>query len=242
MNLKKFTIFIIIFFISTVLISNSVFAKYLIEHQSTVAKLNIDRCPPQIELIKIENSNTEHPNYASKKHSIKLTFKVIEKNIKIYDIEYSNVNITLNDVVVRPRIVRISHEHQIGDEKIFVIELRQISGNGLLKIHFPEGVVQDIADQKTEEKNFNTNIIVDNLAPTTIFKETAMENGKSLAQIKCNEPVEQLEGWDYSDESFTLSKEFEENSSFPITIKDFSGNEATITINIKKCQNSNSTN
>lgn len=238
MKSKKITIFFIIFtfFIFITSFFNTVFAKYIIEQQAIVAKLNIDRCPPQIQLIKIENSNTLHPNYASKKHSVVLTFKVIEKNIKAYNINYANTEITLDGKIVHPRVVRFSHKKQVGDEKIFLLTLNEISGNGLLKIHFPEGVVQDIADLKTEDLVFDTNITIDNIAPTTIFKETVTKDGKSLAEIKCNEPVNQLDGWNYSSEDFVLSKEFEENSSFPITITDLAGNEATITINIKNAK------
>ena len=43
--------------------------------------MNIDRTKPKIELIEIQNTNTNYPKYANKTHTISFKIKITEKNI-----------------------------------------------------------------------------------------------------------------------------------------------------------------
>ena len=56
-------IFIILYFTNT-------YAKYAFQDEFCVANLNIDRTRPQIELISIQNSDSEYKNYANKTHKV----------------------------------------------------------------------------------------------------------------------------------------------------------------------------
>ena len=91
MKIKKFilAIFMVFLFILIPFSYNCVFSKYVIDNQNIVAKINIDRCPPTIQLLDKENSNKNYENYANKNHVIFLKFKVTEKNILI-NIFYDN--------------------------------------------------------------------------------------------------------------------------------------------------------
>ena len=51
------------------------------ENTIDVANMNIDRTKPKIELIEIQNTNTNYPKYANKTHTISFKIKVTEKNI-----------------------------------------------------------------------------------------------------------------------------------------------------------------
>lgn len=44
--------------------------------------MNIDRTKPKIELIEIQNTNTNYPKYANKTHTISFKIKATEKKIK----------------------------------------------------------------------------------------------------------------------------------------------------------------
>ena len=44
--------------------------------------MNIDRTKPKIELIEIQNTNTNYPKYANKTHTISFKIKVTAKNKK----------------------------------------------------------------------------------------------------------------------------------------------------------------
>ena len=235
MKLNKiiFAIFIAVFMIFISFFSNCVFSKYVIDSQNLVAKINIDRCLPEIQLINIENSNRNYESYANKNHVITLKFKVTEKNILINNFTSNYIKFMLNETFISPSSVKINLLSHINDEMIYTITLSGISGNGILKIYFPEGIIEDQSNQKSKEDIFNTNIKIDNVSPVTIFKESLLSNGKSLARISCNETIRPINGWSISTNSLELSKEFSNIIYYPITITDFAQNSSIAYVDIK---------
>lgn len=235
MKIKKFilAIFMVFLFILIPFFSNCVFSKYVIDSQNIVAKINIDRCPPQIKLLNIENSNKNYEGYANKNHIIKLKFKVIEKNILINNFNSKYIKFMLDDNIIYPNSIKIDLLSHINDEMIYSITLSGINGNGTLKIYFPEGVIEDKSNQKSKSEIFNTNIKIDNISPISIFKENLLDTGKSLATISSNEYIRPIEGWNLSNNNLELSKEFSNIIYYPITITDFAQNTSKVYVDIK---------
>ena len=220
-------------FISIPFSYNCVFSKYVIDNQNIVAKINIDRCPPTIQLLDKENSNKNYENYANKNHVITLKFKVTEKNILINNFNENHIKFLLDEKLIFPNYVKINLLSHINDEMIYTITLSGISGNGILKIYFPEGIIEDKSNQKSEAETFNTNINIDNISPVTIFKESLLSNGKSLARISCNECIRPINGWAISTNNLELSKEFSNIIYYPITVTDFAQNSSIVYVDIK---------
>ena len=235
MKIKKFilAIFMVFLFISIPFSYNCVFSKYVIDNQNIVAKINIDRCPPTIQLLDKENSNKNYENYANKNHVITLKFKVTEKNILINNFNENHIKFLLDEKLIFPNYVKINLLSHINDEMIYTITLSGISGNGILKIYFPEGIIEDKSNQKSEAETFNTNINIDNISPVTIFKESLLSNGKSLARISCNECIRPINGWAISTNNLELSKEFSNIIYYPITVTDFAQNSSIVYVDIK---------
>ena len=55
-----------------ILINGNVFGKYVFEESFVVANINIDKTPPEIQIVKIENSNVGYEKYANKTCKIAL--------------------------------------------------------------------------------------------------------------------------------------------------------------------------
>lgn len=235
MKAKKF-IFIILMGILIVFMSffsNCVFSKYVIDSQNLVAKIDIDRCPPKIQLISIENTNKNYESYANKNHVITLKFKVTEKNISINNFNSNYIKFKLNENIISSNSVKINLLSHINDEMIYTITLSGINGNGIFKVYFPEGVIVDKSNQKSKEETFNTNIKIDNISPVTIFKESLLSNGKSLAKIYCDESIRPISGWSMANNNLELSKEFSNIIYYPITVTDFAQNSSIVYVDIK---------
>lgn len=109
---------------------------------------------------------------------------------------------------------------------------------GKLTICFPEGIIVDSSNQKNDEKNFDTNITIDNIAPILYFKEALLIDKGSKGTILSNEPLrDNLPGWTFSSDKKSLYKNFANPIYYPITLTDFAENSSEVYVSIKKASN-----
>lgn len=157
-NIK--VMFFIFILIVAVNISLNVYGKYVLEQTITVVHINIDRIVPKIETISISN-NGKNINYANRNDTIIATIKVIEKNIQESKIRAETVKILVGEKEEKNKI-EIEEADKKEDFIIYNIKMKDIIGNGILKIVIPYATVIDKSNNVNEEKVINTNIMIDN--------------------------------------------------------------------------------
>ena len=141
---KKTKIFIALFFIFIFSIfSQTASAKYVIEDIQLVAKIDIDRCQPNIQLMDITSSNTNYSTYANQNHLITGHLKIIEKNITRNDLSIDNIKVIVNNDLVTPEFKSFFLVSENAIEKIYEFSFTHTTSNGSLTLMIPEGVVQD---------------------------------------------------------------------------------------------------
>ena len=199
--------------------------------------IDIDRRLPEIELIKITNTNTGYEGYANKLHTITVQIKVIEKNIIENNFKKENIKILVNKSETIPSIYEIKELNKTQDTIIYEIKLGNLTGNGKLEIKIPEGIIKDKSNNVNSEKVVDTNIQVDNVAPKATFQESEIGLGKVLTNITANEMIRSKDGWNLSTNKISLTKEFTNNVSYVIEIFDLAQNKSEVEINITKATN-----
>lgn len=234
--MKKRIVFLLTF-LSIIIISTNIYAKYVIEYTNTIAHIKVDLIPPKIELMMIQNTNQLYENYANQTHTITVKIKVIESNIVENYFNQENVKILVGDKVVIPEIFEI--RKSIGTRKMIIydVKLSKVLGDGILKIKIKEGTIKDISDNINKETIVNTNIQIDNTVPIISFAQEVKKDGKVEAKLKSNEKIRNVNGWNLSEDRVALSKEFASNVSYPFKITDFAQNVAQIDINITRATN-----
>lgn len=141
---KKTKIFIALFFIFIInIFYQTTSAKYVIEDIQLVAKIDIDRCKPNIELMDITSSNTNYPTYANQNHLISGHFKIIEKNITRNDLSIDNIKVMVNNDLVTPEFKSFFLVFENTAEKIYEFSFTHTTSNGSLNLMIPEGIVED---------------------------------------------------------------------------------------------------
>ncbi len=168
---SKIFIFFFLLLISTIFIQTSS-AKYVKEEIFTVAKLDIDTCRPNIELIDIVSSNTNYPTYANKSHSITGHIKITEKNIIRNDLSPDTIQIRVADTVLTPEFKNFSLVFDNTIEKIYEFTITNIIGDGSLALVIPEGTVEDKCGLINNTHYLPTSIFIDNTPPTATLVET----------------------------------------------------------------------
>lgn len=235
---KKIKIFISLFFIFTFLIIFQISsAKYVIENIYTVAKIDIDRCEPNIELIDIISSNTTYPTYANKTHFITGHIKITEKNIIKNNLSSNNIKFTVGNNSITPDFKSFSLISENTAEKTYEFSFTNITIDGPLTLIIPKGIVEDKSGLVNEQKSLSTGIIIDNTPPVTTFTETANVDGKSKAEITSNESIQPINGWNLSSTNTELSKEFSNSISYTLPVTDFAQNSSVVLIDIQNATN-----
>lgn len=146
---KKIFIILFFIFIFTILFQTT-FAKYVIKDTQVVAKLNIDRCKPNIELVDITSSNKNYPTYANQTHIISGHLKLIEKNIVRNNLSFDSLKvavgnryaITENDYIT-PTFKSFSLISENETEKIYEFSFTNTINDGALVLIIPEGTIED---------------------------------------------------------------------------------------------------
>lgn len=225
-----------IFLICTFIISINSFinAKYVIKNEICIANLNIDNTKPDLELVSINNTNTEYEEYANNTHSITIDVKIVEKNIKNINFNQEYVKVKVENNYVSCEKITFEKVKDTVDGPIYQIKLNSIDGNGKLKIEILEGTVIDKGELTNDKKQFDTKIIIDNTAPKGIFSENEIKEGKVNGIITTNEKIRNIEGWTISEDKQKAQKEFTNNISYELPIIDYAGNKTIININITK--------
>lgn len=234
----KTKIFISLFFILIFCACSQIsFAKYVIEDINLVAKLDIDRCKPEIELISIHSSNTNYESYANKNHIITVRIKITEKNIVINQFSQNNIKISVGGYLITPNYESFSLISENSSEKIYEFSFSNTIGDGNLQIEIPGSIIEDKSGLKNDTKTFKTGILIDNTPPVATFQETSSSNNKSIGIITSNENIRPLSGWDTSTESNVISKEFTNYISYDLPITDLAQNTTKVLVDIKNATN-----
>ncbi len=223
---------ILIFFVFCIFINSIVNAKYIIENQFEIANLNIDRTKPKIELISIDNTNSEYKNYANKNHTITIKLKIIEENIKSINFDKEHIKSKLDNNYINGDSMNLEKIEDRQNEKIYEIKISNISGNGNLKIDLLEGIAIDKGDLTNSFKEIDTKIIIDNIAPEGIFSENKIADGKVKGSIKLSEKIRNIEGWNFSQDNLNIEKVFTNNISYELPVIDYAGNKSIVKVSI----------
>ncbi len=168
---SKIFIFFFLLLIST-FFTQTTSAKYVKEEIFTVARLDIDTCKPNIELIDIISSNTNYPTYANKSHSITGHLKITEKNIIRNNLSSDTIQIRVADTVITPEFKRFSLVSENAIEKIYQFSVTNLIGDGPLTLVIPEGTVEDKCGLINDTNYLSTSIFIDNTPPTATLVET----------------------------------------------------------------------
>lgn len=232
MRKKLFILFL--FFIFIPFFYQSTFSKYSFEYSFYASKILIAK-KPEIKVLSVSNTNTGYEKYANHTHTITLNVKIIEKNITINHFNRDNINFLVGNKSVSPSVdIRLISNN--NGELLYSVSVSNLTQNGNLVVHFPEGIIQDTMGQKNASLNFNTNILIDNISPIATGKETSIENNQSKYTINCNEKIRPIANWDIS-QNTSLSKIFSSPIYYPILVTDYAGNETEVFIDIKNATN-----
>lgn len=225
---------ILLISISIISINTIINAKYIIQNEFNIASLDIDRTKPKIELISITNNNTGYEAYANKTHTIDITVKITDRNLKDIFCDKDHIKVKLDGKYINLENMKFTKTKDLKEEKIYQIQLKNIEENGKLKIEFIEGTAIDIAELKNDKVEFDTNIIIDNILPKGELTENKISEGKVNGIINLSEKIRKLEGWELSEDKLKAEKEFTNNISYELPIIDYAGNKSIINVNITK--------
>lgn len=231
-NTKNKLYGVILISVVLILIGTIVNAKYIIENRFDIANIDIDRTKPIIEIINIENSNIGYENYANKTHKIDITVKIKDKNLEKVFWDKEHVKIKINDKYVEIKNIEFIKLQDLKQEKIYKIKLSNINENGKLGIEVINGTAIDTSKLENDKLEFDTNIVIDNIAPSGIFQENKIEDGKVQAIINLSENIRKLDGWEFSEDKLKIEKEFTNNVSYELPIVDYAGNKSIVNIDI----------
>lgn len=196
--------------------------------------MNIDRTKPKIELIEIQNTNTNYPKYANKTHTISFKIKVTEKKIKENNFvkDFFGFKLDENNINIAEDNFSIKEIESTNEGKIYKIDIKGIIGNGKLSMQIKEGAIIDKGGLKSESQNIQTGITIDNTAPVGKFKEVKIQDGKVNGEIILSENIRKIDGWSFKDNNLKITKEFTNNISYQLPITDYAGNTSNVDINI----------
>ena len=229
---KKAKILICLFFIFICfLFFQYSLAKYVLECSEIVAKINIDRCKPIIELVDITTSNINYPTYANKTHIVSGHIKLKEKNIVTNNLNKENVKILVNNSIVSVNFTKFQLITDNTNEKIYEFSFSNTLGDGPLSINIPKGLVVDKSDLVNDAITFSTNITIDNTVPVGTFKEIPNSNKQSTAEITCSEAIRPILGWNNSNN--VLTKVFSNYITYELPIVDLAQNSSNVLVDIK---------
>lgn len=213
---------------------SNIYAKYIFQNEFCVANLNIDRTKPKIELVDIKNTNSSYPNYANKTHNITVRIKINDKNLKEVFVDNEHVKVKIDDVIIENETIKYNKIKDIENEKIYDIELSNLQGNGILKLNILKGTAKDFGELTNDLLEINTNIIIDNIAPTGKLIENKVSDGKVNIIINLSEKIKKLEGWEFSNDGLSIEKEFTNNISYELPIEDYASNKSIINVDVTK--------
>ncbi len=94
-------------------------------------------------------------------------------------------------------------------------------------------ILRDLASNTTEVDIVVDNIVEEALTCEVKYSETAPTNKDVTVTITADKMIKQVEGWELSADSKTLTKVYTQNTQEEITVEDTLGNTTTVVINIQ---------
>ena len=201
------------------------------QSEANIIISNIDKENPVAEIIEISNTNTGYEKYANKTHEIILKVKISDSNKLINNLTEFNILVGMEQDCYTKE-VKIIEESE--NYIIYEIRLTNITENGELLLEIPENSFEDILGNEMERKVFGTEINIDNIAPSVIYNQEKLENGKILAKIIADEQIRNIEGWDSDDSQKVKCKEFVSDISYNRYVTDLAGNNSEIQIKVEE--------
>ena len=197
------------------------YAKYVFEYNEKAIDIDIDNTPPNIEILNIENTNEGYEKYANKNHDIRINLKIEDKNELINKLEQLEIIVGTQESKCNKEISIIEQEKNYI---IYEIKINNITENGELKINIPNKSFKDIYDNETEEIMLDVGIQIDNIPPQIEYNQQILDDGKVLVQIISNEPMRNIDGWDFEENKKVCTKKFISDINYNKTVKDLAGN------------------
>lgn len=234
--MKKVAAFLAIFTV-IVTIRINCYAKYIIDNSITIADIKIDTQKPIIELVDVKNTNTNYSNFASQKHVITVKMRVTENNIVQNNFDKEHIQILVGDKEKHPETYSIVKQSETKGKIIYTITLKNLKGDGNLKIKVLENTIIDMGEQSNDENIFDTNITIDNIPPVISFEQNVIEDGKICGKVKANEQIQAVNAWNISEDKMQIYKNFECNATYPLKVYDYAYNYSEPLINITKATN-----
>lgn len=194
---------------------------------------NIDKTVPKIELIQISNTNEKYNKYANKNHCITVKVKVFEKNINVNNISPDNVLVKIGEVSFIPPNMIIKETEKDSEGITYDIILKNLEGNGLLKLIIKDGIIMDIGNRTNEKLEIDSGITIDNIGPEVGYRERKLENGKASITLNASEFIREKEGWKILEDKSSLYKEFTNNVYYEMEVIDYAQNITKVIINVK---------
>ena len=125
-----------------------------------------------------------------------------------------------------------SEQTNTTKKKIYNLKLKNIQGDGVLKVIFESGFATDTSDNINKEVQVNTRIIIDNTKPSITYSQERISDGKVNAKLTANEKIRKPNGWNISADSQTLDKDFVSNVSYELSISDLAGNSTMANVDV----------
>ncbi len=190
---------------------------------------NIIEDVPSVQIQNIENSNTVYPMYANQEAQIKITLRMdskapIQKQLTKEDLQ----------IYVQENVSQTAQMEITVQENIAVCYIQNIQEEGKLSIQIPKGSVQDNLGGENEGCLLETNIQIDNTAPTAKVTTHKIEDGIVEVQIEPSETIQELKDWEKEEQRYT--KQFQSNVSYEIPVIDLAGNQTMVPITITQAE------
>ena len=156
----------------------------------------------------------------------------IDETPPIVEIIYSTKNPTKENVTVTIR----------ANEEIQEVEGWTLSENKrVLTKEYDQNVTEEITIKDIAENETQVNIEIANIdkeAPDIKVEYSTKNPTKEnvTVTITSNEEIQELEGWNLSEDKRVLTKEYTQNTEEEITIKDLAGNETQVSIEINNIE------
>ena len=158
----------------------------------------------------------------------------IDKVAPEIEVSYDKTEMTKEDVIVTitssEEIQDVTGWELSGDKRVLT---KTYTDNGLETVS-----VYDIAGNKSEEKQVSVNNI-DKVAPVIKigFRKIGDSNEETEVTITANEELQEVTGWELSENKLVLTKIYTQNVQETIEIKDLVGNTKEVNIDLTNIDN-----
>ena len=157
----------------------------------------------------------------------------IDKEVPKVSIRYSITEPTNQNVIVtitaNEALQNVDGWNLSEDKKILTKEYTENTPEEGEKIE-----VKDLAGNSTEEETIVKITNIDKIAPiaeVNYYPNSSTDENVTVT-IKANEPIQEVEGWDLSEDKTTLAKIYVNNKTEEIEIKDLVGNSQKVIVKI----------